>query len=121
MARLVVAAAQILDYVGGVLIVPQSVLVQQYWHEIRAGLESAGIRLRHSVLHAGRAELTRRIASDPAMPNSPWRLEHLDDYEVGQVSASRRSPDHRHHRAATRGSRRYDARRSRGLSRVLGE
>ncbi|MGV9664403.1 hypothetical protein [Nocardia niigatensis] len=84
MARLVVAAAQILDYVGGVLIVPQSVLVQQYWHEIRAGLQSAGIRLRHFVLHAGRAELTRRIASDPAMPNSPWRLEHLDDYEAAR-------------------------------------
>ncbi|MEV6099428.1 hypothetical protein [Nocardia sp. NPDC051981] len=34
------------------------------------------------VLHAEREELRRRIATDPANPNSPWRLEHLDDYDA---------------------------------------
>ncbi|MEU1209460.1 AAA family ATPase [Nocardia sp. NPDC005825] len=77
----VAAATQILDHVGGTLVIPQSVLVQQYWQEIRTGLECAGIPLRHFVLHAERGELLRRIESDPIMPNSSWRLEHLDDYD----------------------------------------
>ncbi|MFJ4654838.1 AAA family ATPase [Nocardia sp. NPDC088792] len=77
----VAAATQILDYVGGILVVPQSVLVHQYWREIRAGLETADIPLRHFVLHADRDELLRRIETDSTMPNSTWRLEHLDDYD----------------------------------------
>ncbi|MFE5288758.1 ATP-binding protein [Nocardia sp. NPDC056611] len=74
----VTAAAQILDYVGGTLVMPQSVLVQQYWQEIRAGFDSAGIPLLHVVLHAERDELLRRIESDPIMPNSAWRLGDYD-------------------------------------------
>ncbi|MFI6779217.1 ATP-binding protein [Nocardia sp. NPDC050412] len=81
----VATATQILDYVGGVLIVPQSVLVHQYWQEIRAGLENAGVPLHHFVLHAERDELLRRIETDPAKPNSPWRFEHLDDYDAARA------------------------------------
>ncbi|WP_433684991.1 AAA family ATPase [Nocardia sp. CA-119907] len=80
----VAAATQILDYVGGILIVPQSVLVHQYWQEIRAGLEKAGVPLHHFVLHADHRELLRRIQTDPSKPNSPWRLEHLDDYNAAR-------------------------------------
>lgn len=80
----VAAAAQILDYVGGILIVPQSVLVHQYWQEIRAGLEKACIPLHHFVLHADYHELLRRIHNDPSKPNSQWRLEHLDDYNAAR-------------------------------------
>jgi 2-phosphoglycerate kinase len=32
-------AAQVLDYVGGTLVIPQTVLVESYWREIRSGLE----------------------------------------------------------------------------------
>ncbi|QIS10456.1 AAA family ATPase [Nocardia arthritidis] len=77
----VAAATQILDYVGGILVIPQSVLVHQYWQEIRAGLENSSIPLQHFVLHAERDELLRRIESDPVEPNSTWRLEHLTDYD----------------------------------------
>ncbi|WP_374111122.1 ATP-binding protein [Nocardia sp. JCM 34519.1] len=80
----VAAATQILDYVGGVLIVPQSVLIHQYWQEIRIGLENACVPVHHFVLHAERDELLRRIATDPAKPNSSWRLEHLDDYDAAR-------------------------------------
>ncbi|WP_433666467.1 ATP-binding protein [Nocardia sp. CA-136227] len=80
----VAAAAQILDYVGGTLVIPQSVLVQQYWQEIHEGLSSAGIPLQHFVLHAERDELLRRIESDPIMPNSSWRLAHLEDYDAAR-------------------------------------
>ncbi|MET8872791.1 AAA family ATPase [Nocardia sp. NPDC004604] len=87
---LVVAAAmQILDYVGGTLIVPQSVLVHQYWQEIRAGLEKASVPLHHFVLHADHDELLRRIRTDPSKPNSQWRLEHLDDYDAARSWHSR--------------------------------
>lgn len=81
----VAAATQILDYVGGTLVIPQSVLVHQYWQEIRAGLDSAGIPLLHFVLHAERGELLRRIETDPVMPNSQWRLEHLEDYDAARA------------------------------------
>ncbi|MGI5162438.1 AAA family ATPase [Microbispora sp. CA-102843] len=66
--------------VGGVLVLAQTVLVEEYWQEIRAGLETAGIPLHHFVLHADRATLVRRIEGDtPA--NSPWRLNHLTAYQ----------------------------------------
>ncbi|WP_228834432.1 hypothetical protein [Nocardia abscessus] len=81
----VAAATQILDYAGGVLIVPQSVLVHRYWQEIRAGLQNANIQLHHFVLHADRDELLRRIETDPGKPNSPWRLDHLDDYDAART------------------------------------
>ncbi|MEV0297571.1 AAA family ATPase [Nocardia sp. NPDC050710] len=80
----VAAATQILDYVGGALVIPQSVLVHQYWQEIRSGLETASIPVHHFVLHAERDELLRRIETDPTTPNSTWRLEHLDDYNAAR-------------------------------------
>src|SRR5580704_9355367 len=45
-------AARVLDYVGGILIIPQTVLVERYWDEISAGLDERGIRVEHFVLHA---------------------------------------------------------------------
>ncbi|WP_216894201.1 hypothetical protein [Nocardia alni] len=80
----VAGATQILDHVGGILVVPQSVLVHQYWREIRSGLGIANVPLHHFVLHAERDELLRRIETDPTMPNSTWRLEHLDDYDAAR-------------------------------------
>ena len=74
-------AARVLDYVGGTLIVPQSVLVEQYWDEISAGLAERGIPVEHFVLHAEEATLVRRIETDPANPGSQWRLEHVKEYQ----------------------------------------
>lgn len=76
-------AAQVLDYVGGVLVAPQSVLVEQYWAEIRAGLEKAGVPVRHFVLHADQDTLVRRIETDTAentAESRQWRLDHLVAY-----------------------------------------
>ncbi|MFX0574571.1 hypothetical protein [Nocardia nepalensis] len=80
----VAAATQLLDYLGGVLIIPQSVLVHQYWQEIRTGLTTAGIPICHVVLHADRDELTRRIQTDPTKGPSQWRFDHLDDYDAAR-------------------------------------
>ncbi|MFG1794736.1 AAA family ATPase [Nocardia sp. NPDC049149] len=81
----VATATQVLDYVGGTLVIPQSVLVQQYWQEISAGLAAADVPVHHVVLDAERAELLRRIESDTAEPGArQWRLDHLDAYETAR-------------------------------------
>ena len=75
-------ATAVLSHVGGTLVVPQSVLVREYWNEIRAGLVEAGIPVRHVVLHSSRDELVRRIECDTVEVESrQWRLDHLDAYE----------------------------------------
>lgn len=85
-ALVVETAAQVLDYVGGVLVVPQCVLVEQYWGEIRAGLGKAGIPVRHFMLHADRDTLIQRIEADGG---SQWRLDHLAAYQEARAWLSR--------------------------------
>lgn len=80
-ALVVETAARVLGYVGGTLVVPQSVLVQQYWDEISTGLAERGIPIAHFVLHADERTLVHRIENDPAMPGSQWRLDHLKAYQ----------------------------------------
>ncbi|GGO91327.1 ATP-binding protein [Nocardioides phosphati] len=75
------AARRILDYTGGTLIMPMTVLVEQYWREISSGLAQYGIPLRHFVLHADQETLRMRIAGDTALgSNSPFRLHYLEPY-----------------------------------------
>ncbi|MBR7826680.1 ATP-binding protein [Actinospica sp. MGRD01-02] len=74
-------ARQILDYTGGTLVMPMTVLVEQYWREIRTGLAAHGIPVRHFVLHAHQGTLRRRIAGDTVVgPDSPFRLKYLEPY-----------------------------------------
>jgi hypothetical protein len=80
--RLVVeTAAQVLDYVGGTLVVPQSVLVEAYWEELRSGLAQRGVPVHHVVLHADEDTLVGRIDADTVEVGArQWRLDHLADY-----------------------------------------
>lgn len=72
---------RVLDYTGGALVVPMTVLVEQYWHEISAGLAEHAVPVRHFVLHADRDTLRGRIAGDTVVgPNSPFRLGYLEPY-----------------------------------------
>ncbi|MCZ9345349.1 ATP-binding protein, partial [Streptomyces sp. TRM76130] len=74
-------ARRVLDYAGGTLVVPMTVLVEPYWREISAGLDRHGIPVRHFVLHADRATLRERIAGDTVVgPDSPFRLQYLEPY-----------------------------------------
>lgn len=80
-ALVVETAAQVLGYVGGTLVVPQTVLVRPYWRELTEGFTRVGIPVRHFVLHAGSAELARRIEQDEVESGArQWRLDHLADY-----------------------------------------
>ena len=72
-------AHRVLDYTGGTLVMPMTVLVQDYWHEISTGLARHGIAVRHFVLHAAPDTLRERIENDPPGP-SPFRLAHLEPY-----------------------------------------
>ncbi|MGW4485403.1 AAA family ATPase [Amycolatopsis sp. NPDC004368] len=72
-------AARVLDYAGGTLVIPMTVLVEEYWREIRTGLAQHGIPVRHFVLHADQATLRGRIVGEHPIP-SPFRLKYLEPY-----------------------------------------
>ena len=73
-------ARRILDYTGGTLVMPMTVLVEQYWREISEGLAGHGIPVRHFVLHADRQTLLRRIESDMVLGPSAFRFRYVDAY-----------------------------------------
>jgi len=74
-------ARRVLDYTGGTLVMPMTVLVEEYWREISTGLAHHAIPVRHFVLHADQDTLRGRIAGDTVLgPNSPFRLKYLEPY-----------------------------------------
>ncbi|MER6956561.1 AAA family ATPase [Streptomyces sp. NPDC000618] len=74
-------ARRVLDYTGGTLVIPMTVLVEQYWREISAGLAEHAVPVRHFVLHADQDTLRGRIAGDTVVgPNSTFRLRYLEPY-----------------------------------------
>jgi hypothetical protein len=81
-------ARQVLAYVGGTLIIPQTVLVEEYWTEMLQALTDAEIDVRHYVLHAEPEALRRRIEQDTE--NLGWRLKHVRLYEDALAWLSQR-------------------------------
>ncbi|MCO1593803.1 AAA family ATPase [Micromonospora sp. RHAY321] len=78
--QLVVETARsVLDYTGGTLVMPMTVLVEQYWREISTGLAHHAIPLRHFVLHSDQHTLRARIETEHPVP-SPFRLKYLQPY-----------------------------------------
>jgi hypothetical protein len=73
-------ARRVLEYTGGTLVMPMTVLVEAYWREISAGLADHGIPVRHVVLHAEPAALRDRILGDTVMGPSPFRLAYVEQY-----------------------------------------
>ncbi|WP_328718723.1 AAA family ATPase [Streptomyces sp. NBC_00247] len=73
-------ARHVLDYTGGTLVMPMTVLVEEYWREISAGLARHAIPVRHFVLHADQDTLRGRIEGDSVMGPSAFRLKYLDPY-----------------------------------------
>lgn len=73
-------ARRILEYTGGTLVMPMTVLVEQYWREISDGLANHAIPMRHFVLHADQDTLLRRIEGDTVLGPSQFRLRYLNPY-----------------------------------------
>lgn len=87
--RLVVdTAAALLAEVGGVLVVPMTLLRQEYRDEIFGGLASRRIPVRHVLLSPEETILRQRIADRPQFPGDPERgegagpgaYEHIEPY-----------------------------------------
>ncbi|MGW0930546.1 NUDIX hydrolase [Streptomyces sp. NPDC002644] len=89
--RLVVdTAAAMLSELGGTLIVPMTLLRQEYRDEIFGGLAARRIPVRHVLLTPAETILRRRItaAEDPAGPPDTerrirqWRDDHVEPYRA---------------------------------------
>lgn len=73
-------ARRLLEYTGGVLVMPMTVLVEDYWNEISSGLTGHGILVRHFVLDADPATLRDRIDNDTVLGPSLFRHAYLEPY-----------------------------------------
>ncbi len=73
-------ARRVLDYAGGTLVMPMTVLVEAYWREISGGLAGHGIPIRHFVLHADTATLRDRIQHDAALGPTAFRFSRVEPY-----------------------------------------
>lgn len=73
-------ARRVLEYTAGTLVIPMTVLIEQYWREIHSGLTKDGIPVRHFVLHVDQDTLRQRIEGDIEMGPSSFRLDHLPVY-----------------------------------------
>lgn len=79
--KLVVETAyQVLEYTGGTLVIPMTVLVEEYWREISEGLAERAIPVRHFVLHADQETLLHRIDDDTILGPSAFRRKYLKPY-----------------------------------------
>lgn len=75
-------ARQVLDYAGGTLVIPQSVLQHEYWTELMDGFAKAAIPVHAFTLHADPDTFRRRIELDTEEPTAKqWRLDHRERYE----------------------------------------
>ncbi len=76
-------ADQIFRFTGSTAMVAvQSVLVENYWAELSAGLTARGLPTFHVLLDCEEKELRRRIKSDEVEKQAlQWRLDHIADFE----------------------------------------
>ncbi|WP_127480210.1 ATP-binding protein [Nocardioides pantholopis] len=79
-----VVADELVRVTGQHLVAAQSVLVEEYWQEIRAGLAGLGHDVFHVVLDADAQTLHARIDADQEQPERirPWRHRHVDAYQT---------------------------------------
>jgi len=84
--RLVVETANAIDATTRQdIIAVQTVLSDQYWTEIRQGLEEAGLAVFHVLVTADSDALRHRIEIDEEEREArTWRLEHLPHYAAAQ-------------------------------------
>ena len=73
-------ARRVLEYTGGTLVMPMTVLVEDYWREISAGLRQYAIPVHHFCLHADEITLRSRIQSDTDLGPSEFRFGLLATY-----------------------------------------
>ncbi|MFF9209980.1 MULTISPECIES: NUDIX domain-containing protein [unclassified Streptomyces] len=89
--RLVIdTAAALLAELGGTLVVPMTLLRQEYRDEIFGGLAARRIPIRHILLAPAETILRERIAHRPVPPDLPdgelrvrqWSYDHIEPYRA---------------------------------------
>ncbi|MEU3842926.1 NUDIX domain-containing protein [Streptomyces sp. NPDC028635] len=89
--RLVIdTAAALLAELGGTLVVPMTLLRQEYRDEIFGGLAARRIEVRHLLLAPAETILRERIAGRPVPPDLPdgeirvrqWAYDHIEPYRT---------------------------------------
>lgn len=73
-------ARRVIEYTGGTLVMPMTVLMEDYWREISSGLAARAIPVRHFVLHADTDTLRARIQGDTLMGPSAFRFQYVEPY-----------------------------------------
>jgi hypothetical protein len=74
---------EVVDLTGQHLIAVQTVLVEEYWRELRAGLDARSLEVFHVLLRADPAALAERIRADRVDPGArQWRLNHIGVFEA---------------------------------------
>ncbi|MFF3205619.1 NUDIX domain-containing protein [Streptomyces sp. NPDC002962] len=93
--RLVIdTAAALLAELGGTLVVPMTLLRQEYRDEIFGGLAARRIPVRHVLLAPGETILRERIAAREVPPDLPdgeirirqWSYDHIEPYRAALAS-----------------------------------
>jgi hypothetical protein len=75
-------ASEVSEFTGEDLLVVQTVLVQDYWEEMRARFAERGQKVVHILLDAPAVVLEARIRADQIERSTEkWRLDHVDTYE----------------------------------------
>ena len=80
-----IVADEVVRFTGQSLVAVQTVLVEEYWHEIVEGLARLGHDVVHVVLKADPDVVRRRIDSDKIETTArAWRHRHLDAYATAR-------------------------------------
>jgi broad-specificity NMP kinase len=78
-------ARSVSDLTGAELIIVQTVLVEEYWNEMRVGMDRLGLPVLHVLLDAEESVMRHRIESDEVEVQARgWRLQYLESYRVAR-------------------------------------
>jgi cytidylate kinase len=77
-----VVTEKIASFTGQHLIAAQTVLHEDYWHELAQGFKRTPLDIYHVLLHVDSDVLAERIKADEVEASAcQWRLDHISDYE----------------------------------------
>jgi len=87
-----IVADELIRFSGRSLVAPQTVLEENYWDELEAGLSARGHEVLHVLLEAEENVLRGRIEADQVeVAAKPWRLDHLSRYACARHWIVRRA------------------------------
>jgi len=77
---------KIAGFTGQHLVAVQTVLREDYWHELTQGFKRTRLDIFHVLLHVDSDVLAERIRADEVEAKAcQWRLDHISDYERARL------------------------------------